>query len=134
MKNSSPAKFTFAVFAGDALAILLAVLFGLRFHQAEDALLSRILYNWLPWLLAWLAAGWPLGLFAAPSRLAWGALGRLLWAALLAAPLATVLRSAWLGTAVLPLLVLVMGLASALAILVWRVVYAAIVGRSVTRE
>jgi hypothetical protein len=53
---------------------------------------------------------------------------------LLAAPLATVLRAAWLGTAALPLLVLVMGLASALAILIWRVVYAAIVGRSVTRE
>jgi hypothetical protein len=134
MKNSSPTKLSIAFFAGDALAILLAVLLGLRFHQSEDALLSRILYNWLPWLLAWLAAGWPLGLFVAPSREAWGALGRLLWAALLAAPLATVLRSVWLGTAALPLLVLVMGLASALAILVWRVVYAAIVGRSVTRE
>lgn len=107
--------------AGDALALLVVVIVGLRFHGETS--LARLPFTYLPWLLAWLLAGLPLGLFAS-ERFAFGALaGRTLWAMALASPLAAVLRAAWLGTGALPVFTLVMGLLSAVAVFVWRAFY-----------
>jgi hypothetical protein len=82
MKRNPPGYFDVTVFAGDAVAILVATFIGLRFHQATGALPNRILYNWLPWLLAWLAAGLPLGLFGRPREGFWRIAAGVLWAAL----------------------------------------------------
>ena len=107
---------------GDALAIALAVIYGLQFHQLEGQIAQRFAYTFLPWLLAWLFSAAPLGLFN-QNTFTTRQIGLILWAMTLASPLAGLLRAFWLKGTVLPLFVLIMGSVTALSIIVWRLVY-----------
>lgn len=105
---------------GDAVTLAVVVAIGLRTHQQES--LARLPLTWLPTLAAWLLAGWTVDAFA--ERMSFRQmLARVLLATLLASPLATVLRAAWLGATVIPLFVLVMGATSAAGLLIWRALY-----------
>lgn len=119
--RSASTQFDWRLLAGDALALLVVVIIGLRFHGESS--LARLPFTFLPWLLAWILAGLPLGLFASEQPALGALAGRTLWAMALASPLAGVLRAAWLGTGALPVFVLVMGLLSTVAIFVWRAIY-----------
>lgn len=107
---------------GDALAIALAVLYGLQFHQLEGQIAQRFAFTFLPWTLAWLSSASALGLYK-QVRFSAGLIGLVLWAMTLASPLAGLLRAVWLGSTVLPLFVLIMGAVTALAIIIWRLIY-----------
>lgn len=107
---------------GDALAIALAVLYGLQFHQTEGQIVQRFALTFLPWTLAWLSTAPAIGLYR-QSDFSVTQTGLILWAMALASPLAGLLRAVWLASTVLPLFVLIMGAVSAAAIILWRLLY-----------
>jgi hypothetical protein len=118
------------LFGGDALAILVVTMIGFLTHYG--AIQNwRWLTTFLPVLVAWFAIAPWLGVYendrACQYRQAW----RPVLAALLSAPLAAVLRGAWLNAAVLPLFTGVLGLTNALGLLIWRIIWATAMQRMV---
>jgi hypothetical protein len=118
-------KPNYIIVAGDALVIFLLVWVGIRFHQGEPG--GRVLFTLLPFAFAWALAAGLLGML---RPLAWRELWRVLPAMLLAAPLGAVLRSAWLGTAALPIFTLVLGGTLAAGLLVWRALFNLVFNRA----
>jgi hypothetical protein len=114
---------------GDAIAILAVIFVGLRFHQSEEMLASRLVINFLPFLLAWLLAANTLGLLRPPRPTTWIGFGQLLLAAIFTAPLGAVLRGLALNRPILPVFVLVMLLALSIGLLIWRAIYISFVAR-----
>ena len=115
---------------GDAVCILLATAAGFAFHrELEASAASRFAATFVPFLASWWLAAWLAGTYA-PGR-AGGRAGvvRVFAAAALAAPLASVLRAAWLGTAVIPVFVLVMGSVVGGLLLVWRLAAETVLAR-----
>jgi hypothetical protein len=113
---------------GDALVLAAATVVGFATHDTLGSAGARLLTTFLPWLAAWLLLGPALGALEEPRPGARPALWAA-WGMLLAAPLAAVLRAAWLGTAVLPLFVAIMGGVTALGIFLWRWFYGGWRGR-----
>ena len=114
-------SFPVVLIVGDVVCVLLSTLAGFAFHRELSAsALARFTGTFLPFAAAWLFASWLAGAYAGDPHQGWRRTGRALGAAALAAPLAAVLRGAWLRTAVLPIFVVVMGLAAGGLILVWR--------------
>ena len=109
---------------GDILAIGILTLIGFATHGETDlSFLPRMAATFFPLVMAWfLLAPW-LGLFQ--DEVIYNA--RQLWrpavTALLAAPLAAVLRGLMLNAAILPIFVIVLGAASAMGMLVWRLIW-----------
>jgi hypothetical protein len=114
---------------GDAIAILAVIFVGLRFHQSEDMLASRLALNFLPFLLAWLLAANTLGLLRPPRATMWSGFGHLLLGAILTAPLGAVLRGFALNRPILPVFVLVMLLALSIGLLIWRAIYISLIAQ-----
>ncbi len=120
--------------AGDLLAILLVTLFGFVFH-GESIATPRWLTTFFPVLAAWaLYAPW-LGLYlplvASTPRQAWWRAGL---AAMLAAPLAGLLRALWLGSVVVPVFVLVLAANAGVGMALWRLAFAALSPRLESRN
>jgi hypothetical protein len=116
MKNirfTSPA----VLIIGDAISILLVILLGFSTHQSDVA--TRLQFTLIPFLGAWLVAAAASGLYGAYAA-RWNQLWRVPLAMLFAAPLGAALRAAWLGTAVIPIFVLVMAATLTAALLLWR--------------
>ncbi|MDH5508013.1 MAG: DUF3054 family protein [Anaerolineae bacterium] len=109
--------------AGDVLVLIVITLVGFQFHKTLGSAGTRILTTLLPWLAGWLLLFPHLRAFdtarARDARQLW----RPFWAMVLAAPMAAFLRGAWLGTSIFPQFIVIMGGYSALAILVWRILY-----------
>lgn len=124
VKPSQMKRPYYILIIGDALVIFLLVFVGIRFHQSDPS--QRLLYTLLPFLLAWFFAASFLGVL---TPLAWGKLWRILPTMLLAAPLGSILRSAWLGTVALPIFTLIMGATLALGLLAWRAIYSLVFAR-----
>jgi len=116
--------------AGDLLVLALVTAYGFASHNELGSAGWRMLTTFLPLCAGWLAAGLPLGALnperAGDLRQLW----RPFWAMILAGPLAAWLRGVWLGTPVQPVFVVVLGGVSALALLLWRLVYWILVSRS----
>jgi hypothetical protein len=114
-------KSLFTLILGDVVALAATTLIGFANHREfVAAYLPRMLAAFLPLLAGWfLIAPW-LGLFSqavvSDPRQLW----RPPLAMLLGAPIAGVLRGAMLGSAVLPVFVLVLGGSSGLVLLIWR--------------
>ncbi len=117
-----PAKFPWLVI-GDALTMALVTAVGFASHGTLGTAGMRMLTTYVPLLVAWFLIAPYLGVydleFAGEIRQLW----RPFWAMVLAAPFAAWLRGAWLGTAILPIFVVVLGGFSALGILAWRILY-----------
>ncbi len=115
---------------GDFIAIALATVIGFITHgEMGAAYLSRMAASFFPVLLIWfLLAPW-FGLFnddvAANKKLIW----RVPLAMLFVAPLAVMLRAAFLHVAVQATFALVLGSANAFALALWRFAYAWRMGR-----
>lgn len=117
-------KTTTFLVLGDLVTLAAATLIGFASHgELKASLLARMLTTFLPLLAGWfLIAPW-LGLFnrevVREPRLLW----RPVLAMLLGAPIAGVLRAAWLGSVVLPLFVLILGASAAALLLLWRLLF-----------
>ena len=108
---------------GDALALFITVLLGFQSHQTEAVFWQRFSFTFFPWLAGWFLAAPLVGLYEVPQKNWLGQSGRVLYALVLASPLAAILRGAWLDMPALPLFALIMGASSAVALVVWRLLY-----------
>lgn len=106
---------------GDTLALALLTIIGFASHdELSPAYFHRMPATFFPIALAWfLLAPW-LGLFEGVIVQTPRHLWRPSLAMLLAAPLAATLRAFWLGGAVIPIFVLVLGGTNALGMTLWR--------------
>ncbi len=112
------------LWACDLLTYVIVTLVGFRSHGTlGSAVLTRILATFVPFYLSWLifSAWGRVHRKSANDGVSWLVLSGL--AAFLSAPLGATLRGFWLGTPILPTFVLVMGLVSALGIVIWRGIY-----------
>ena len=112
---------------GDLLAIALLTVIGFATHgETGISFLSRMAAVFFPVTFAWFVLAPWFGLFdegviTTPKNLL-----RIPLAMLFVAPLAVILRGAWLNAPALPLFALVLGGTSALGMMVWRWIYTAL--------
>jgi hypothetical protein len=126
--SSIPLRFVILVF-GDALTLALTTIFGFAFHDELGTFSTRMLATFIPLLVGWLLIAPHLGAYDLRRMSELGQLWRPFWAMVLAAPLAAWLRGVWLNSVILPIFVVVLGGISALALLLWRLIYFAIGAR-----
>lgn len=108
---------------GDAITLSLVTAIGFASHGTLGTAGMRMLTTYVPLLAAWFLIAPYLGVYDLERAGDFRQLWRPFWAMVLAAPFAAWMRGAWLGTAILPLFVVVLGGFSALAILGWRLVF-----------
>lgn len=109
---------------GDVLAMSLVTFIGFATHGETDlSFLPRMAATFLPLVIGWFLLAPRLGLFQDEviyhSRQLW----RPALTALLAAPLAVVLRGFMLNTPIIPIFAVVLGVTSALGMVIWRALY-----------
>jgi hypothetical protein len=112
------------LYLGDAIALLAVTIAGFITHgETELSFLPRFLAAFIPLISSWLLLAPWFGIFepelASNPRQLW----RPLLAMLFAAPLAVVVRGLILNAAILPIFALVLAVASAFGIAVWRGLY-----------
>lgn len=109
---------------GDLLVLSLVTVFGFASHGEISSGGIRMLTTFLPLIISWFLVAPFLGAYDIQLSAKFRQLWRPFYAMVLAAPFAAFLRGVMLGNApVLPVFVVVLGGVSALAILVWRVIY-----------
>lgn len=107
---------------GDAIAIAILTYIGFAFHNQTE-ISSRMATTFFPMLLGWfLLAPW-FGLFDENVTPNQKLLLRVPLAMLFVAPLASILRSASLGSAALPTFTFILGFTNAIGMLIWRWIY-----------
>ena len=108
---------------GDVITLILVTIFGFASHGTLDTSGWRLFSTLIPLIASWFFVA-P---FVGAYNLQWTAeprqLWRPFWAMVLAAPFAAWMRALWLGTAIIPIFVVVLGGVSALAILAWRTIF-----------
>ena len=122
-------KFSWLII-GDAITLALVTAVGFASHGTLETAGMRMLTSYVPLLVSWILIAPYLGVYKLELVSDLRQLWRPFWAMVLAAPFAAWMRGAWLGTAILPLFVVVLGGFSALAILVWRLLYLGIIRRA----
>ena len=129
MKAISRSSRTAWLLVGDIAALALVTVVGFATHGELATATLRMLTTFIPLSVAWLLVGPHLGVLtlerATDIRQVW----RPFWAMILAAPLAAWLRGLWLNAPILPVFVAVLAGTSAVALLVWRVLFAWYMGR-----
>jgi hypothetical protein len=129
VKTSSISLGFVVLLLGDALTLALTTIFGFAFHDELGTSSTRMLATFIPLLAAWLLIAPHLGAFDLRQMGELGQLWRPFWAMILAAPMAAWLRGVWLDAAIMPIFVVVLGGISALALLLWRVIFYLIGGK-----
>jgi hypothetical protein len=117
------------IFIGDAITLMLVTVYGFATHETLGTAGTRLLTTFIPLLVAWLLIAPHLGVYRLSVVSDFRQLWRPFWAMVLAGPFAAWMRAAWLGTAILPLFVVILGGVSALALLAWRFLYWVIITR-----
>ncbi len=117
-----PAKQCLPLFALDSLILLAVTLIGFATHNSS-LLDGRWLATFIPLVFAWLAAAPALGLYSPGSTGQYTQVWRAALAALLAAPLAVLLRGLWLQGVVVPVFGLVMMAITAAGMTLGRIVW-----------
>lgn len=109
---------------GDALAIALVTLIGFATHGETDlSFLPRFLAIYIPLSISWfLLAPW-FGLFRTEIMSNPKQLWRPAFAMFFAAPLAALVRTIILNSAVIPIFAVILGATSALGMILWRGLY-----------
>jgi hypothetical protein len=109
---------------GDILAVVIVTLIGFATHGETDlSFLPRFLALCVPLAVAWLLLAPWFSLFQPDITSDPKQLWRVPLAMIFAAPLVVTVRSAFLGTDVVPVFVLVFTVTSAFGVLVWRGLY-----------
>ena len=120
-----------ALLAGDVLALAVVTAAGFATHGTLATAGARLLTTFLPVTLAWFLIAPFLAVYDPEKIMAKRELWRPFWAMILAAPLAAWVRGLLLGNAaILPVFVAVLGIFSALGMLVWRSLYLVVRQRS----
>jgi hypothetical protein len=123
MKTMKFTKQHWILFSGDIIAAAIITAWGFSSHDRLGTAGFRLLTTFVPVLTAWLMVAPFLGVYdphrAADPRQLW----RPFWAMVLAGPMAALIRAFWLGGAIAPIFVIVLGGFSALGLLAWRIVY-----------
>jgi hypothetical protein len=114
---------------GDMVTLGLVTIFGFASHGTLSTAGVRILTTLLPVLVSWFLVAPFLGAYRLEWVSDWRQLWRPFWAMVLAAPLAAWMRAVWLESVILPVFVVVLGGISAIAILIWRLIYWVILTR-----
>lgn len=112
---------------GDILVIALVTLVGFATHGELGTAGARMLTTFLPLAAAWFLVAPFLGAYDLERMRQPSQLWRPIWSVILATPLATWMRGAWLNAPILPLFVLILAGVSALGILVWRAIYTLVI-------
>ncbi|MGD9091429.1 MAG: DUF3054 domain-containing protein [Anaerolineales bacterium] len=108
---------------GDVVTLALVTVFGFASHDELGTAGVRMLTTFIPLVVAWLLIAphlkvFDLAIVSNPRQL-W----RPFWAMVLAAPMATWMRGAWLRSPILPIFVVILGGVSALALFAWRLFF-----------
>ena len=119
-RNTAFSRLSPVLLTGDTVTLAVVTIFGFATHGEAATAGLRMATTFLPLLVAWLLAAAPLDLLSPQAARRRPSLLRLLWAGLLAAPLAAWLRALWLGHAVVPIFVAVLGGVGAPALVAWR--------------
>jgi hypothetical protein len=114
---------------GDVVTLGLVTLFGFASHGTLGSAGVRMLSTLIPVLISWFLVAPFLGVYRLEWTVDWRQLWRPFWAMVIAAPFAAWMRAVWLGSVILPIFVVVLGGISAIAILIWRLVYWVILTR-----
>ena len=109
---------------GDILAFIILTIIGFATHsETEASFLPRMAAVFFPAVFSWfMLAPW-FGLLDETIITIPKNLFRIPLAFLFVAPLAVILRGAWLNAPVLPLFALIFGGSNALGMMVWRWIY-----------
>lgn len=132
MSNKPDGRAVWILVIGDVAVLAIVTLFGFASHGELDSAGLRMLTTFLPLLTGWFAAAPVVGAYRLELAGQFSGLWRPAWAMILAAPLAAWLRSLWLGTAIVPVFVAVLGGVALAALLVWRLVFLFFWGRRTT--
>jgi hypothetical protein len=109
---------------GDTVAIALVTFIGFATHgEAGLSFLPRMAAIYFPLSITWFILAPSLGLFKQETTSNPKQLWRPALTTLFAAPLAAVLRGLILNTPILPIFAVVLGVATALGMVVWRGLY-----------
>ena len=117
-------KSTWALIGGDILALGIITVIGFASHgKTEFSFIPRMFTTFIPLVVSWfLIAPW-LGLFNEKTTSESKQLWRSPLAMLLAAPMASFLRAAFLNSVALPLFTLILGGSAAIGMFIWRGAY-----------
>lgn len=123
MKRLKLSKKQSILIGGDLIVVAIITAWGFASHDRLGTAGLRLLTTFVPVLAAWLMVAPFMGAYdpqrAADPRQWW----RPFWAMVLAGPMAALLRAFWLGQAIAPIFVVVLGGFSALGLLAWRIAY-----------
>jgi hypothetical protein len=120
MQKTRLSPYLAILLSGDVLTLALVTLAGLGFHDELGRISARMGPTFLPLLAGWMLVAPHLRVYDMQSVIEPQSLWRPPWAMILATPFGLWLRALWLGTAMIPIFVLVMAGISALAMLAWR--------------
>lgn len=123
LKNLKSTPYLWILIAGDGLAVLSLTLIGFSSHSTLGTSGLRFWVTFSGQWIAWLLIAPLLHLFALEIVADWRQLWRPLWAAALAGPITTFLRSLILGWDISPIFTAVVIATSALAFLIWRALF-----------
>jgi hypothetical protein len=129
MKAQAYAKQTGVLIGGDTLVLALVTVVGFASHGTLINAGTRLFSTFVPLIVAWLLVAPAMGLFEQNRTADWRQLWRVVWAMIIATPLAAFLRGVWLNSAIIPVFVLVLVGVSALGMLAWRGLWALVLYR-----
>lgn len=112
----------------DAIVIFIVTFYGIRFHQTDPSLFTRLPYTLLPFLASWVLTAAILQLYNQTIASTWNQLWRVPLAAALATPIGAAVRALWLGIPLVLIFVVVMGVAILAGILISRSVFILVFG------
>jgi len=109
---------------GDIFALGLVIIIGFATHGETDlSFLPRVAATFFPLLIGWFLLAPRFGLFQDEVIHSARQLWRPALTALFAAPLAAVLRGLILNAPIIPIFAIVLGVVSALGMVIWRALY-----------
>ena len=123
MVESIRERRTLVLYVGDIVMIVVVTLIGFASHGTLSEAGSRMLTTFAPMLVSWFLAAPFLGLYDPEKNTDYRELWRVVLAGIFAAPLAALLRGILLNAPIHAVFVLVLGGASILGMLIWRIVY-----------
>ena len=119
-----PKILLYILWLGDVLTLAIVTAYGFATHGELAQAGTRMLTTFLPLLIAWLVVAGPGNLLQLTYVFQARHLWRPVWAMILAAPLAGLIRSWMLGNRpVIPVFILVLMGVSTAAILAWRAIF-----------
>jgi hypothetical protein len=108
---------------GDIITLAIVTIIGFASHGTADTAGARMLTTFVPLVVAWFLVAPFFQVYKIDNALIGRQLWRPVWAMVIAAPLAAWLRGMMLSSPILPVFVVILGGASVVAIMVWRVLF-----------